>query len=55
MKIKDFAKEISTPVSTVMTWKRRGDIPSTCFKTIGGTIFVKINEIMEWLYRKEEA
>ncbi len=31
MKLKDFAKEINTPESTVRTWKRRGDIPDYCF------------------------
>lgn len=49
MKIEDFAKEISTPSSTIRTWKRRGNIPSYCFKSIGGTIFVKVDEFKNFL------
>jgi prefoldin subunit 5 len=49
MKLKDFAKEIGTPESTVRTWKRRGEIPATCFFNIGSTVFVKVNEIQQWI------
>ena len=31
MKIKDFAKQIGIPESTVRTWRRRGEIPEQCF------------------------
>lgn len=49
MKLKDFAKEISIPESTVRTWKRRGEIPASCFFIIGSTVFVRVKEIQQWL------
>lgn len=49
MKIKDLAQELKTPESTIRTWKRRGDIPLSCFKEIGGTVFVKVEKFREWL------
>ena len=49
MSIEDFAKELKKPESTIRTWKRRGDIPSSCFKPIGGTIFVRVKEFEKWL------
>lgn len=49
MKIKDFAKQIGTPESTVRTWRRRGEIPEHCFLVIGSTVFVKINEIQAFI------
>lgn len=49
MKLKDFAKEISTPESTVRTWKRRGEIPEYCFLIIGSTVFVRVKEIQQWI------
>jgi len=48
MKLKDFAKLIGVPESTVRTWKRRDQIPNSCFLIIGSTIFVKVNEFQEW-------
>lgn len=45
--IKDFAKKIGKPESTVRTWRLRGDIPESCFLVIGSTIFVKVNQFME--------
>lgn len=49
MKIKDLAQELKTPESTLRTWKRRGDIPLSCFKEIGGTVFVRVEKFKEWL------
>ena len=49
MKIKDLAHELKTPESTLRTWKRRGDIPLSCFKEIGGTVFVRVEKFKEWL------
>ena len=49
MKIKELAKELGVPESTIRTWKRRGDIPSDCFKNIGGTIFIKVSKFKQWL------
>ena len=47
--IRDFAKDIGKPASTVYTWKRNNSIPDKCFKVIGGSIFVKVNEMQEFL------
>lgn len=49
MKLKDFAKEINTPESTVRTWKRRGVIPAECFIVIGATIFIKVEIFENWM------
>lgn len=49
MKLKDFAKAICTPESTVRTWKRRGEIPPRCFKVIGTTVYVRVDEMQEWI------
>jgi len=49
MTIKELAKELGKPESTVRTWKRRGDIPPYMFKEIGGTVFVKVEKLKEWL------
>lgn len=47
MPIKEFAKQLGKPESTIRTWKLRGDIPAVCFVTIGSTVFVKVNTFME--------
>lgn len=44
MSIKDFAKELHKPESTIRTWRRRGDLPSSLFVEIGSTVFVKTEE-----------
>ena len=49
MKIKAFAEELGVPQSTIYSWKDRGEIPLSCFKQIGGTWFVRVNEMREWL------
>ena len=49
MKIKDFAKQIGIPESTVRTWRRRGEIPAQCFLVIGSTVFVKVEEVRKWI------
>ena len=49
MKIKDFAKQIGIPESTVRTWRRRGEIPEQCFFIIGSTVFVKVNEFQAFI------
>lgn len=49
MKIKDFAKQIGIPESTVRTWRRRGEIPEQCFLVIGSTVFVKVEEVRKWI------
>lgn len=49
MTIKDLAKELNKPESTINTWRRRGDLPSSLFKPIGGTIFVRVDRFKEWV------
>lgn len=49
IKIKDFAKQIGIPESTVRTWRRRGEIPEQCFLVIGSTVFVKVNEFQAFI------
>lgn len=49
MKLKDFAKSIKTPESTVRTWRRRKEIPENCFKVIGTTVFVRVKEIQAFI------
>lgn len=49
MTLKDLAKALKKSESTVRTWKRRGVIPKTCFKELGGSIFVKIKETQAFL------
>ena len=53
MKIKAFAAELGVPESTIRTWRRRGEIPLSCFKVIGSTVFVKVEEMKKWLDRSE--
>ncbi len=45
LSIKDFAKAIGKPISTVYSWKRNGNIPDECFLQIGRCLFVRI-EVM---------
>lgn len=49
MTIKDFSNELKVPRQTVYSWRREGKIPSSCFKSIGGTLYVKIKNMQEWL------
>lgn len=49
MTLKDLAKELNKPESTIRTWKRRGDLPSSLFKEIGGTVFVRSDRFREWV------
>ena len=53
MKVKAFAAELGVPESTIRTWKRRGEIPPSCFKVIGNTVFIKIEETKKWLDKSE--
>jgi len=49
MSINELAKELKKPVSTVNTWRRRGDLPEELFFKIGGTVFVKKIKFQEWI------
>lgn len=49
MCIKDFSKELGKPESTVRTWIRRGEIPSTVLKKIGSTVFIKVDKFQSWI------
>ena len=53
IKIKDLAKELGVPSSTVYRWKDNGDIPMYCFKHIGGTWFAITEAITAFLHNKE--
>ena len=53
MKIKAFAEELGVPDSTIYSWRRKGDIPPSCFKNIGGSVFVKVEEMKKWLDKPE--
>ncbi len=47
--IKELAKNLKKPESTVRTWKRNGIIPADCFFKIGGSVFVLVNKFNEWV------
>lgn len=49
MRIKDFAKQIGISENTIRTWKRRGNIPPKCFLCVGGTVFVKVKAVQQWI------
>lgn len=49
IKLKELAKYLSVPESTVRTWKRRGNLPQNCFICIGGTVYAKVNEVQNWI------
>lgn len=47
--LKEFAKLLDKPESTIRTWKDRGELPAFLFKKVGGTVFVRENRIQEWI------
>lgn len=49
MTLKDLAEQLGKPESTIRTWKRRGDLPPSLFKNIGGTVFVRTEKFKEWI------
>lgn len=49
--LKQLAKSLGKPESTVRTWKRRGEIPAECFSVIGSTVFVKVEVMQDWLMK----
>ncbi len=38
--MKACADYLGVALSTLYTWRKKGDIPADCFKEVGGTIFV---------------
>ncbi len=52
MSLKDLAKELNKPESTIRTWRRRKDIPECIFVEIGGTVFVHVDRFQEWINNK---
>ncbi len=52
MSLKDLAKELNKPESTIRTWRRRKDIPECIFVEIGGTVFVHVGRFQEWIDEK---
>lgn len=51
--LQDLANALNVPESTIRTWKRRGEIPSSCFKKVGNRVFVKEAEVRKWLDNSE--
>lgn len=49
MTLKELSKELQKPESTIRTWRRRGDLPPSLFKEIGGTVFVRVEKLKEWI------
>ncbi|MCD7779644.1 MAG: helix-turn-helix domain-containing protein [Candidatus Gastranaerophilales bacterium] len=49
MSLKEFAKSIGKPESTIRTWRRRAEIPDECFVEIGKSIFIKTEKFKNWL------
>ncbi len=47
--IKKFAEEMNKPLSTIKTWKRRGELPEYLFKKVGTEVFVRTERIKEWV------
>ncbi len=47
--IKKFAERMDKPLSTIKTWRRRGELPEYLFKKVGGEIFVRTERIKEWV------
>ena len=47
--LKEFAKKLNKPESTIRTWKDREQLPAFLFKKVGGTVFVRENRIQEWI------
>ena len=46
--IKTFADYLQKPISTIYSWKDRGDLPQEIFLKIGGSWFIKLNKFNEW-------
>ena len=51
--IKEFAKQMRKPESTIRTWRTRGDLPANIFKKIGGDVFIKIDKFKEWIAKED--
>lgn len=47
--IKKFAEQMEKPLSTIKTWRRRGELPEYLFKKVGTEIFVRTERIKEWV------
>ena len=47
--LKELAKALNKPLSTIYSWKDSGAIPLNCFKKIGGSWFVKKLEFDNWV------
>ena len=47
--INDFAKSIKKCVKTLYTLRNNGQIPEKCFKKIGKSLYVRVEEMKEWL------
>lgn len=45
----DFCKLLKANPNTVKTWKRRGDLPSSIFFKIGGTVYILKDKFEQWV------
>ena len=43
------AEKLNVAESTLRTWKRRGEIPSDCFKTIGTRVYLKKDKFEQFI------
>lgn len=43
------AKQLDVVESTLRTWKRRGEIPPECFKTIGTRVFIRKDKFQAFI------
>ncbi len=49
IRIDDLADILKISSNTIRTWKQRENIPPKCFLKVAGTVFVKVNEIKQWI------
>lgn len=49
LSIKDFAKMLGRGKSTIYDWKNNGTLPKNCFKKVGGTWYVKIEQVKAFM------
>lgn len=55
MILKEFAKELGKPESTIKTWRRRGNLPPSLFLKIGNDIFIDTNEFKTFIEKSKSG
>ena len=43
------AKALNVAENTLRTWKRRGEIPASCFKKIGTRVYLKKDKFQDFV------